>query len=407
MAAKGDIRAGGVVIVGAGIAGLTAAVVLGRAGVPVTLVERDAEMRGGGFLVSLSGEAHAVADRLGILDDVTARIHRITRSSYHDARGRRLLALDYERLFGRLPVIQPMRNDLSKALLAALPDGVDARRGVTVTALDREEDGVRLRLDDGSTLRAAAVIGADGVHSATRALAFDGLAGHAPIQHDLGLFCAAYRLPNALDLDREFRTYMERARYMAVFQTGPGGAGPEATGPEAAGAGEAGAVFVWAETAPAPPEEPAARADLLARAFTGAPEATATALAHRPRGRSFYMDRLRQIELPRWHAGRVALVGDAAHCLTLFSGRGAAAALTGASRLADAMLARPDDPAAAFAAVEAERKPILDAMQRATRAAVKWYVPRNAAIETARNNAMRFLPRAAFERHFRAKYDAV
>ncbi|MBP5858236.1 FAD-dependent monooxygenase [Marivibrio halodurans] len=407
MAAKGDIRADGVVVVGAGIAGLTAAVVLGRAGVPVTLVERDAEMRGGGFLVSLSGEAHAVADRLGILDDVTARIHRITRSSYHDARGRRLLALDYGRLFGSLPVIQPMRNDLAKALMAALPDGVALHRGVTVTALDREETGIRLKLNDGSALRAAAVIGADGVHSATRALAFDGLAGHAPIRHDLGLFCAAYRLPNALGLDREFRTYMERARYMAIFQTASGDTKPEAAGAGEAETGEAGAVFVWAETAPAPPEEPAARADLLARAFTGAPKATATALAHGPRGRSFYMDRLSQIELPHWHAGRVALVGDAAHCLTLFSGRGAAAALTGAARLANAMLARPEDPAAAFAAVEGARKPILDAMQRATRAAVKWYVPRSAVIEAARNNAMRFLPRVAFERHFRAKYDSV
>lgn len=388
-ARAGTLHDAGVLIVGAGIAGLTAATILGRAGVPVTLIERDAEMRGGGFLVSLSGEAHAIADRLGLLPDLEARVHRITRSSYHDARGRRLLSLDYARLFGPLDVIQPMRNDLAKSLLAALPPSVRVRRGVTVTGLEHAEGRVVVGLSDGGVEHPAAVLGADGVHSATRAMAFEG----ATIRHhDLGLFCAAFRLENALGLDREFRTYMERDRYMAIFDTAPG---------------QAGAVFVWAENMPAPPTDGPARAALLRQAFAGAPAATARALAHVPTERAFYMDRLRQVEMTRWHAGRVALMGDAAHCLTLFSGRGAAAALVGAARLADAMLERPDDPPAAFAAVAARRKPALDAMQRATRDAVKWYVPRRRGIEAARNNAMRFLPDAVFQRYFQRKYAGV
>jgi 2-polyprenyl-6-methoxyphenol hydroxylase-like FAD-dependent oxidoreductase len=378
-----------VLIVGAGIAGLAAATLLGRAGWSVRVVERDSEMRGGGFLVSLSHDAYRAADRLGVIDPLRARVHHIRRSSYHDPRGHRLLSLDYERLFGPLDVIQPMRNDLAIALLACLPETVRIDRGVEPTRIAHRPDGAEVSLSDGTDAAYDVVIGTDGVHSATRRLAF----ADVPIaRHSLGLFCAAYRLPNVLGLEREFRTYMERDRYMACFATAPD---------------EIGAVFVWAEAADAPPADPAARASLLRDAFRGAAPETSQALAHCPDSRSFYMDRLEQVELARWHEGRVCLVGDAAHCLTLFSGRGAAAALVGATRLADRLIEAPDDPTGAFARHQADQKPKIDAMQRATREAVKWYVPRSRAIETMRNSAMRVLPRRVFESYFQAKYRTV
>lgn len=377
-----------VLIVGAGIAGLTAAILLARAGAAVTLVERDREMRGGGFLVSLSHAAYACAGRLGILDALAARTHGIRRSSYHGPDGRTLLRLDYGRLFDGLDVIQPMRNDLARALLERLPDGVDLRRGERVAALTQDSGGVDATFAGGGGGRFHAVIGADGVHSAVRRLAFPETAVRA---HPLGLFCAAYRMPDVLGLERAFQTHMERERYMAVFSTAPE---------------EIGGVFVWATDRTRVPETGAERAALLRAAFTDCAPSTATALTCCPTDRLFYMDRLQQIEMSAWHRGRVALVGDAAHCMTLFSGRGAASAMVGAAALADALAAH-GDPETAFAAHTAASKPKIDRIQAETRRAVRWYVPRRRPIQLMRDTGLRVLPDRLFERHFQAKYSRV
>ncbi len=61
----------------------------------------------------------------------------------------------------------------------------------------------------------------------------------------------------------------------------------------------------------------------------------------------------------------------------------------------------------AFASYQGAQKSKIDAMQKATRDAVKWYVPQRGTIEFARNNAMRWLPRLVFENYFQAKYTTV
>lgn len=382
-------QSGSVLVVGAGIAGLTAASLLGRAGFRVVVVERTDALSGGGFLVSLSEAAYRTADRIGAMAFLTDRVHRIARSSYHNAKGRALLRLEYDALFGSLQVVQPSRDQLAEALGEALPPDVRIRRGVSPIALDQDPDGVTVALDDGSTERVDAVIGADGVHSAVRRLVFD--AG-AVRTYPLGLCCAAFRLPNTLGLDREFRTYMERDRYMAVYSKSEA---------------DIGAVFVWSDEKRSVPVDSSDRADMLRRAFDGSAPQTRQVLEHVPSHSPFYMDTLQQIELAQWHVGRICLVGDAAHCLTLFSGRGAAAALVGAADVAERLIADPRHPERAFAEYGDALKPKLDAMQAATRDAVKWYVPRNGAIAAARNGAMRFLPRAIFEAYFRRKYSNV
>jgi|TARA_R110000744_G_scaffold380567_3_gene502999 2-polyprenyl-6-methoxyphenol hydroxylase-like FAD-dependent oxidoreductase len=378
-----------ILIVGAGIAGLTAAIILGKSGIAVTVVERDAEMRGGGFLVSLSDAAYQVAQELGILTPLQQMVHRIERSSYHDRTGTRLLALEYDRLFGQVAVIQPMRNDVAQCLSDIATAHADIQLNASIVALSQDGEGVDVTFSDGRQDRFTAVIGADGVHSITRKLAF------APSDirnHDLGLFCAAYRCDNRLNLNREFRTYMERHRYMATFSTAPD---------------QIGCVFVWAERAQAPPADGPGRASLLKNAFQDSSPQSQAALEHCPQDRAFYMDRLSQIELTNWYQGRVSLVGDAAHCLTLFSGRGAAAAMVGAAHLAKELVIYIHDPMQAFASYQGAQKSKIDAMQKATRDAVKWYVPQRGTIEFARNNAMRWLPRLVFENYFQAKYTTV
>ena len=78
---------------------------------------------------------------------------------------------------------------------------------------------------------------------------------------------------------------------------------------------------------------------------------------------AFYFGELVQVKLARWSNGRVALVGDAAHCASPFSGQGTSLALVGAFVLARELANQPGSPQAAFARYEARMRPFVDLNQ--------------------------------------------
>jgi 2-polyprenyl-6-methoxyphenol hydroxylase-like FAD-dependent oxidoreductase len=86
-------------------------------------------------------------------------------------------------------------------------------------------------------------------------------------------------------------------------------------------------------------------------------------------------DSVEQIRLPSWHRGRVVVIGDAAWCLTLFSGMGATSGLLGGTALGDALAAHPDDIEAALTAFEAEMRPFVAKHQRTAALKSQLFVP--------------------------------
>ena len=78
--------------------------------------------------------------------------------------------------------------------------------------------------------------------------------------------------------------------------------------------------------------------------------------------------------MPRWSEGRVTLVGDAAHCLTLISGQGASTAMGGAYILAEE-LSKTDDVQAAYLSYERRVRPFVEDKQRKARRFAKTFVP--------------------------------
>jgi 2-polyprenyl-6-methoxyphenol hydroxylase-like FAD-dependent oxidoreductase len=73
----------------------------------------------------------------------------------------------------------------------------------------------------------------------------------------------------------------------------------------------------------------------------------------------FYLDSLSQVEIPRWSAGRVALIGDAASCPAPASGQGTSLALVGAYVLAGELAVAGGEHTAAFAAYETAMRPYV------------------------------------------------
>ncbi|MGR6922328.1 hypothetical protein ACU635_49440 [[Actinomadura] parvosata] len=93
-----------------------------------------------------------------------------------------------------------------------------------------------------------------------------------------------------------------------------------------------------------------------------------------------------QVELERWHSGRIVLLGDACQAVSLFAGHGASMAMAAAWVLADELTApsgpadevtTPGDPAAAFARYQARMAPVIAEVQAFGRRAVRWMAPPN------------------------------
>ncbi|MCG8544811.1 MAG: FAD-dependent monooxygenase, partial [Alphaproteobacteria bacterium] len=342
-----------ILISGAGVAGLASAIWLGQNGFRPVVVEKAPEVRAHGFLISLSHHAFHFAESLNLIPALQARNVGIVASSYHDETGASMLDLDYRRLFDGISILQIMRDDLQEALYESARDVADFRFSTTVTGIDQDAGGADVTFNDGSTGRFDLVIGADGLHSAVRDLAFG---PKDVIRHPLGLCCAAYRLPNVFGMDRKFETHMEKDRYLALFTT---------RSDDIAG------VFVWASDAMEAPA-PDARWPWLRDAYAGSAARIQGVIDNYPGNGLMYMDPLFQVDMPCWHKGRVVMAGDAAHCMTLFSGRGASVAFAGACRLARALVEHPVERA--LQQYDAELRPIVSRIQPATRSAARWYV---------------------------------
>ncbi|MCA9634889.1 MAG: FAD-dependent monooxygenase [Myxococcales bacterium] len=157
-----------VLIVGAGIGGLTAAITLERLGVAVEIVERAPSFRALGAGITIQPNATAVLDALGVTlpaDDVWP----MGKVAMLDARGRPLAANDDVSEGSPFPSYSVRRPDLHEALRAAA-SGVELRLGVEVVGVrPRPGEGVEVELASGARERWDLVIGADGVHSTVRA----------------------------------------------------------------------------------------------------------------------------------------------------------------------------------------------------------------------------------------------
>src|SRR5215210_2484541 len=138
-----------VVIAGAGLGGLAAAVAAQRAGHAVTVLERSDELRETGAGIGLMPNGVRALDALGLGGPVRERATPLSSGGgLRDRHGRPLLATDQaavERRAGA-PLVVVDRSWLHRLLAAALPDGA-VRTGVPVDAVHDDGDHVRLAID--------------------------------------------------------------------------------------------------------------------------------------------------------------------------------------------------------------------------------------------------------------------
>ncbi|MBM2622914.1 FAD-dependent monooxygenase [Actinoplanes sp. LDG1-06] len=326
-----------VLISGGGIAGPALAWWLTRSGADVTIVEKAPGPRPGGHAVDIRGAARGVAERMGLMPAIVDSRVDERGIALVDARGRRMAAMPAG-LFGGEGIVAEIeiaRGDLSRILLDATATTTAYRFGDRVTGLRPDGDGVDVTFASGGTERFDIVVGADGVHSGVRALAFGPEASYV---RPLGGYGAYFTVPDPGDL----------ANWFLMFNA-PGGrvAGVR---PERGGTAKASLSFRTSQRHGR--LDRAAQQRLLAERFAGVGWRVPSFLAAMPGAGDFYFDSIDQVRVERWARGRVVLLGDAGYCGSPLAGLGTSLSLVGAYVLAGE-LAEATSPEAAFAAYQA------------------------------------------------------
>ncbi|AQZ63431.1 FAD-dependent oxidoreductase [[Actinomadura] parvosata subsp. kistnae] len=340
-----------VLVVGASIAGPALAHWLRRWGAAVTVVERAPELRPGGQAVDARGIAKEVIGRMG-LDSAVRAARTDTAGAYTvDADGQVLetFRAEDDGGDGYIADIEILRGDLSQVLYDATRDGVEYVFGDRIAQLAQDADGVDVVFAGGDRRRFELVIGADGLHSALRAMVFG---PHERFVRHLGHVLAFYSVPNEFGLDRWLLEYQDqesgRSALLRPIQ--------DATR----------AMAMLSFTSPGfdvDHRDVAAQKVLLRERMTGLGWLTPDLLAHLDDTPDFYLDQVAQVVMERWSKGRVALLGDAAFSSSPMSGQGTGLALVGAYVLAGELAAAGWDPAAGFARYEARMRSYVEANQ--------------------------------------------
>jgi len=338
-----------VLVAGASIAGPALAHWLRRRGAEVTVVERAPELRPGGQAVDARGVAKEVIRRMGL--DAAVRAARTVTAGAHsvDVDGNVLQTWSAEDDGGDgfIAEIEILRGDLSQVLYDDTRDGVEYVFGDRIAELAQDADGVDVAFAGGDQRRFDLVVGADGLHSALRAMVFG---PHERFVRHLGHVLAFYSVPNEFGLDRWLIEYQEAGRSALLRPI------HHAT--------EAMAMFSFPlADFDVDYRDVEAQKRLLRERMAGFGWSTSRILGHLDDTPDFYLDQVAQVVMDRWSSGRVGLLGDAAFSSSPMSGAGTGLALVGAYLLAGELAAAEWDPEAGFAAYEGRMRSFVEANQ--------------------------------------------
>jgi len=298
-----------VLVVGGGVAGMSAATMLLRAGIEVQLVDLDREWRVAGAGITITGPTLRAFRTLGILERVMDEGHTHDGIRVCDVQGRPLEEVHSPPLGEGIPdaggilrsVLHRILADQVKAL------GAGIRLGTTAQAIEEDESAVTVALSDGTRERWDLVIGADGIGSGMRRLIFP----QAPAPRFTGQACWRLTAERPAQIDR---------RHFFLGGSGKCGLTPVSKGEMYLFYLEHVPDNPWRE----PAEQPALLRALLAE-YGGVVARVRESLG--PQSRIVYRPLEAHVLPGAWFSGRAILIGDAAHASTpqLASGAGMAA----------------------------------------------------------------------------------
>ncbi|RWN27171.1 MAG: FAD-binding protein [Mesorhizobium sp.] len=354
-----DTRSRQIVIAGAGVAGLTAALAFAERGYTVRVFEQAQRLEAAGAGIQLSPNATRILRQLGVLDKLLPAAVRPEAVVLKEAATLRELARvplgQAAETRWQAPYLVAHRADLQSALMARVSEIPDIHftTGARVSSAATGPHGITTTAEiDGKTIKAEGflLIGADGVWSSVRALVDSSKRAALPTSHFSGELAwratiaaesAAGQAFAAIGVTNCVTTFLHPGFHMVAYPVSKG------------------AAFNLAAFT---------RGDRIAEGWSG--NADAGILTRALRGTAAELARLVEQAGPwtawpihtvdskqPWTTGNMALIGDAAHAMTPFAAQGAAMAIEDAATLADIIADFPADPLAAPATWEQSRRP--------------------------------------------------
>ncbi|WP_399920539.1 FAD-dependent monooxygenase [Streptomyces kanamyceticus] len=368
---------GTVLVSGASIAGPAVAFWLHRYGFTVTVVEKSAGLRGGGYPVDVRGTAVEVVRRMGILPRLRQAHIESSRLTFLNADGSEAAVVHPQAVAGGVEGhdVEVRRGDLAEALYEAVRDEVEFVFDDSIDTLTEHERGVDVTFRSGDRRGFDLVVGADGLHSRTRERAFG---PERRFHRYLGYCFAIFTMPNTFGLSHEVLVWNTPGRAAALYAVQD--------------SDHLHAFLNFAH--PKPPYEvlrhPEAQRDFVARAFADDGWEIPSMVAAMRQANDPFFDAVSQIRMPCWSSGRVALVGDAAYAPSFLTGQGSSLALVGAYMLAGSLAAHRDHTAA-FAAYERDIRGFVELNQAQVGEGDAALFPTTAEALAKRNSKLRGL----------------
>lgn len=368
-----------ILISGASIAGPALACLL-RHHHDVTVVERAPRPRPGGQAVDLRGAGRSVVEAMGLMDRVREVTLHQKGLAYVRADGSLAATMPVGDFGGEglVSEIEVLRGDLGQLMYdASLPE----TRYIfddTIVELDQDDDGVTVTFENSPTERFDLVVGADGLHSTVRRLAFGPESDYV---HPLHCYTAWFTAPQAFDLDNWYLCHNAPGGLVSTVRPG--------RRPDESKVG----LYFRSQPISYDRHNLAEQRALVAERFNDVGWLTPQLISAMHSADDFFLDSMGQVKMDRWSQGRVALIGDAASCPTPLTGLGTSLALVGAYVLAGELCGSDDDHQSAFARMEEIVRPYVTQGQELPPTGVAGFAPRSRAAIAFRDASMRWMRR--------------
>jgi len=310
-----------ILVSGASVAGPSVALWLGRAGHEVTVVEIAPTLRKGGYAVDFRGDVFlTVLERMGVLGELRERQTGGNAMRFVDSSGKQLMRLPPEFAGGELEVL---RSDLSQVLYEHGRDVAAYRFGDSIASLRETAGGVDVTFESGLEETYDLVIGADGMHSVVRRLAWP---AERVTERHLGYYVAGWEVPNTIGSIEDSLLYNVPGRMASVSA--------DRRDPALAQT-----LFVFKSPVLAYNRRDRDQQKAIIREhFADLGWRVPELLEGLPSATELYFDSISRVHVDRWSTGRIVLLGDAGYGAT-FGALGTGTAVVGAYLLAGELAA--------------------------------------------------------------------